>query len=198
MADAPTTRLSLLLRLRDPADQDAWAHFVGLYAPAVYRFVRDRGLQDADAADVTQAVMLRVVRAIGGFDYDPRRGSFRGWLFTIACNQLRQVLLKGAQPAGHGSGDTGVQRLLEAWPARDDAEALWARAWEQQVFAWAADQVRADCAERTWRAFWRTAVEGASGKEVAAELGMSVAAVYLARGRVMTRIKSLIQEVQDD
>src|SRR5262245_61410540 len=89
MSDALATRLSLLVRLRDARDDGAWAQFVELYAPLVFGFARKHGLQDADAADLTQDVLQAVSGAIQRLDYDSRRGSFRGWLFTVARNKLR-------------------------------------------------------------------------------------------------------------
>lgn len=197
MEHEPTTRASLLVRLRDADDREAWASFVDLYAPVVYGFARGRGLQDADAADLTQTVLLKVARSVGSFRYDPKRGSFRGWLFTIACNELRRSLERPRRARGTGGSD--AQRLLEAQPAPGaDPLASWQEAWERQVFAWAAEQARAGCEERTWLAFWRTAVEDRSGKDVAAELGMSVAAVYLAKGRVLAKIKELVQQATEE
>jgi len=198
MVEPPTTRPSLLVRLRDAQDREAWARFVDLYGPLVYRFARQRGLQDADAADVTQTVMLQVARAMVGFVYDPQRGTFRGWLFTIAANQVRKH--QGRAPfAGVGSGTDSAQRLLEAQSApAEEGRDLWEAAWERQVLAWAADQVRSACDERTWQAFWQTAVAGRSGMEVADELGMNVPAVYLAKSRIMARLKKVIKEAHDD
>src|SRR5437764_15234745 len=92
MNPSPHTRPSLLVRLRDTADHEAWRQLVELYAPLVYRFLRRRGLQDADAADLTQEVLRSVASAIDSFEYDPRRGSFRGWLFTVARNKLHSFL----------------------------------------------------------------------------------------------------------
>ena len=92
MPDAPATRPSLLLRLRDLQDQQAWAQFVDVYAPLIYGYARKRGLQDADAADLTQACLRQVALGVGSLEYDPRRGTFRGWLFTIVRNRLRDFL----------------------------------------------------------------------------------------------------------
>ena len=196
MQETPTTRASLLVRLAHATDRQSWAHFVDVYAPIVYGFARGRGLQDADAADLTQTVLLRVARAMDRFDYDPERGTFRGWLFTIACNELRKFL---ERPGIRGTGDTDVQRLLEAQPAQaKDPLASWQEAWEHERFAWAAEQVQAGCEEKTWRAFWQTAVEGRPGKEVAAELGLSTAAVYLAKGRVMARLRDVLNQATED
>ena len=88
MADALLTRASLLVRLRDPKDRAAWQQFVELYGRLVYGFVRQRGLQDADAADLTQEVFLAVAQAAGRWQYDPRQGSFRGWLYGITRHKL--------------------------------------------------------------------------------------------------------------
>ena len=197
MPDAPPTRLSLLIRLRDHRDHEAWTQFVEVYAPLVYGFVRKRGLQDADAADLTQACLRQVAAHIGSLEYDPRRGTFRGWLFTIVRNKLRDFY---DQPRlNQGSGDPGVQRLLESRAASEPDEAgEWEREYRRGLLAWAAEQVRPEVQETTWQAFWQTAVEGKSGKEVAANLGLSTAAVYLARSRVMARLRSVIREVQEE
>ena len=84
MIEVPTTRVSLLVRIRDLRDSNAWGEFVEIYGPVVYDYGRRRGLQDADAADMTQDVLRSVAGTIGDFRYDPRRGSFRSWLFTVA------------------------------------------------------------------------------------------------------------------
>src|SRR3954468_23608294 len=134
MADVPTTRPSLLVRIRDAGDEEAWGQFVQLYAPLVYDYARRRGLQDADAADLTQDVLRSVAAAAGRLDYDPRRGSFRGWLFTVARNQLNTFLDRRRRQAV-GSGETGMQTLLEGQPAREEDEAaLWDREHEQRLF----------------------------------------------------------------
>ena len=88
MADIPSTRASLLVRLRDPRDGPAWGEFVDLYAPLVYGYLRKQGLQDADAADLSQEVLGAVAGAVGRLEYDPRRGAFRNWLFTIVRRKL--------------------------------------------------------------------------------------------------------------
>jgi RNA polymerase sigma factor (sigma-70 family) len=195
MADVPPTRASLLLRLRDPRDGTAWREFVELYAPLVYGYLRKQGLQDADAADVSQDVLVAVAGAIGRLEYEPRCGAFRNWLFTVVrhkvANWWRARVARTA-----GSGDTGIHDLLAEVPAKA-GEANWQAEWEQRSFAWACEQIRKEVAERTWQAFWRTAVDGQAGKSVAAELGMTVAAVYLARRRVLARLKELIQSVQE-
>src|ERR1700739_4499560 len=89
MDDSATTRPSLLVRIRDAADHQAWSQFVEIYGPLVYGFARRLGLQDADAADITQEVLRAVAGAARKLVYDPRRGSFRGWLRTVVRNKVR-------------------------------------------------------------------------------------------------------------
>jgi RNA polymerase sigma factor (sigma-70 family) len=198
MADAPPTRPSLLLRLRDPRDGQAWGQFVDLYAPLVYAYARKHGLQDADAADLTQNCLRQVATHVGSLEYDPRRGTFRGWLFTIVRNKLRDFR---DQPRRlyQGSGDSQVQRLLEVQAAPEPEEsAQWEREYRLGLLAWAAEQVRPQVQETTWQAFWQTAVEGKAGAEVARALGLTEAAIYLAKSRVMARLRAAIREVQEE
>jgi RNA polymerase sigma factor (sigma-70 family) len=190
MADAPPTRASLLVRIRDGRDQEAWRQFVQLYAPVVYGFARKRGLQDADAADVMQDVLRSVAGAAGRLNYDPSRGSFRGWLYTVARNKVFNFLDAGRHRVGHGSGDTGVREKLEAQPEREwDLAASWDEEHERNLAAVAMRRVRGEVQEATWQAFWRTAVEGQSAREAGDALGMTPGAVYVARSRVLARIK---------
>jgi RNA polymerase sigma factor (sigma-70 family) len=194
MADPPSTRPSLLLRLRDNQDHAAWTEFGEVYGPLIYGFFRRQGLQDADAADVMQEILRVVAVAIKQLEYDPERGSFRAWLFVVARNQLLRFRARQDRP-GRGTGDSSDQRRLEDVPAREDEpDAEWDEEYERRRFAWAAERVRGQVQPATWQAFWRTAVEGQSGQEVAEALGMSVAAVYLAKSRVMARLKQEIRQ----
>jgi RNA polymerase sigma-70 factor (ECF subfamily) len=196
MADAPTTRPSLLVRLKDAGDAEAWRQFVELYGPIVYRFGRRHRLQDADAADLTQEVLRAVSGSVGRFDYDPRRGSFRGWLFTLAHRRLSDLLARRRRQEQAG-GDSATQALLDEQPA-PDSEEVWNQEHERQVFAWAAEQVRGQFTETTWRAFWRTAVDGREAADVAGELGLSLGAVYVAKSRVQARLREQIQQLADN
>ena len=192
MAEIPPTRASLLVRLRDPRDEAAWAEFVELYGPLVYGYARKQRLQDADAADLCQDVLQAVAGAVGRLEYDPSRGAFRNWLFTVVRRKLwgwRAVREKRPQ----GTGDSAVQLLLEQVPAPAREEAEWEAEWQDRLFAWACGQVRREVTEVTWQAFWRTAVDGQPGKQAAADLGLSPTAVYSARSRVLARLKALIQ-----
>jgi RNA polymerase sigma-70 factor (ECF subfamily) len=198
MDDEPATSPSLLIRIRDHGDHLAWSQFVDLYQPLIRGFAHKHGLQEADAADLTQEVLRAVAQAIERLDYDPRRGSFRGWLFTVVRNKLRNFL-ESRRHQVQGSGDTGVQEALNAQPTPiDGPEEEWDRDYERRLFAWAAEQVRGTVQEATWQAFWQTAVEGKSGQEVAQALGMTVAAVYLAKSRVMAKLKEQIRQLQGE
>jgi len=192
MADAPLTQPSLLVRLADARDREAWARFVEIYAPLIYGHARRSGLQDADAADLTQDVLRTVAGAIGRFEYDPSRGSFRGWLFTVVRNLLRNFLASRKRHL-QGSGEPGHQAFLESQPDHDNqlAEA-WDHEYQQRLFMWAAEQIRRDFQEHTWQAFWQTAIEGRSVKDVAARLGMTVGAVYVSKSRVLARLREQI------
>lgn len=190
----PTTRLSLLVRLRDPRDEQAWTEFMAIYLPLVQRLARQRGLQDADSADLGQEVFRAVATALERETYDPARGSFRGWLFQIARNRLINFLVSRDRHP-RGSGDTDVQGLLEAVPAPEEAARLDAEA-KRQLLHWAAEQVRGEFSELTWQAFWRSGVEGQGATEVAADLGTTVGTVYHCKSRVMARLRQKIAEVE--
>jgi RNA polymerase sigma factor (sigma-70 family) len=196
MDRVPATRVSLLLRLRDQQDGAAWTQFVEVYGPLVYRYARRRGLQDADAADLTQDVLRSVAQAMGTFRYDRVRGSFRGWLFTATRHALQRFRAKCRRQAQAGNSD--FDRLVEDQPARTIGEEReeWDREFDQGLFDWAAQRVRGEVQAPTWEAFWRTAVQHANPREVAAALGLSVGAVYVAKSRVLARLRAVIAEVQ--
>src|SRR5262245_6278707 len=167
MAEIPPTRASLVLRLRDPRDEAAWREFVDLYGSLVYGFLRKQGLQDADAADLSQEVLSAVAGAIGRLEYDPQRGSFRNWLFTIVRNKLSNWR-RGQRNRLLDCAEAAAEILLEQCPAPNGQEAEWEFEWEQRVFAWACTQVRLDVTDVTWQAFWKSAIEDQPGKQVAA------------------------------
>ena len=198
MATSPETQPSLLVRIRDERDEDSWSRFVELYAPVVYGFLRQRGLQDADAADLTQEVMASVATAIKAFDYKPESGSFRRWLFTVVQNRLRNFWQRDARRQS-GTGDTHTyQVLLEHPDERNGAVDQWDREYETRLFNHAADQVRHNFQESTWQAFWRTAVMGEPSKQVGGDLKITMAAVRLAKARVLKRIKEQIRLLEEE
>jgi len=195
MPEAPQTRPSLLVRIRDAEDDEAWGQFVEIYAPLVYGFLRKHGLQDADAGDLTQETLRAVARAAGDLEYDPERGTFRAWLFTIVRNKLRNFLASPKRRE-RGAGDSDAQQRLAEIPDPEDGSAWWDQEYERRIFRWAAEQVRTEVQPKTWQAFWMTAVDGQPVKAVAKELGLTLASVYLAKSRVTARLKEHVQQLQ--
>ena len=196
--DASATKPSLLIRLRDEHDGAAWSQFVEIYAPLVYGFLRKQGLQDSDAADLTQEVLASVTGAIKSFDYRPDRGSFRAWLLTIVKNELRGFWRKRHRQA-IGTGDTQMAELLHQQPEPDnDDGSEWDGEYQKRLFQYAAERVRHSFQPSTWQAFWETAVEGRPVKQVAGRLGLSSSAIYMARRRVIGRIREQVKFVEGE
>ena len=191
MIDSLSTRPSLLLRIRDSQDTLAWSEFVQLYAPMIYAFSRKRGLQDADAADITQEVLRCVSRSAGRFEYAASRGGFRRWLFTITRNEVTDYLTGARRAPGTNTETQAIEQL--AAPNPEDDAADWDNEYEQRVLRWAAERVRRTVKESTWTAFWQTAVEGRDATEVARGLGISTGAVYIAKSRVIARLRVEIE-----
>ena len=196
MGNTPESRSSLLLRLRDPRDRDAWDEFAVIYTPLIHRYCLRRGLQEADAADVAQDAMFVVSQAIARFELRHVKGSFRSWLFKITRSALAD-LCKRQRREPPAEGGTTLQRLIEDHPdpAIDD---LWDREYQQYMFDWACQQARSEFEESTWQAFWCTAVKNLKGETVAQSLGISLGAVYIAKSRVLARLKQLVGGVSDD
>ena len=195
MDETPSMRASLLVRLRDPRDERAWSEFVDIYTPLVYRLARRRGLQDADAVDLTQEVFRAVAAAIDRFDTDPARGAFRAWLSRIARNLTINALAAHDRQV-RGSGDTSVARRIDEQPAAsDDPSAEFDLEYRRRLFDWAAERVRAEVSETEWRAFYLAGVEGREPRDVAAALATSVGTVYSYKSRVMARLRRLIEQV---
>lgn len=197
MDEQPVTRPSLLVSLRDARDGLAWSQFVSIYTPLVYRFLRRQGLQETDAADVTQEAFTAIARGIRRFDYDAKRGTFRGWLIAVARSKLNDFWEKQGRRGGQGEGGTEAIRRLDRQPSREDEEAFVEREHRRCLFEWAVKEIREEFQESTWQAFWRTNVEGEETKEVAKSLGMTVGAVYIARSRVLARLKETIQQIEE-
>ena len=196
MQDSPATRASLLVRLRDGDDAPAWHEFVHLYAPVIYGFARKRGLQDADAADLMQDVLRSVSISMHRLDYDPGRGSFRGWLFTVTRNKVFNFL-DGRRRRVQASGDSRVQeRLLQHADADSDTD--WEADYQRSQAARAMERVKREFQAATWDAFAQTAIEGKPPAQVAKKIGLSVGAVYVAKSRVIARLRHEIERMQGE
>ncbi len=182
----PDTRASLIVRLPDAADVEAWDEFVVLYGPIVYRLGRKRGLQAADADDLVQEVFANVVKSVSQWLERSDRGSFRAWLCTIARNVAINLLTRPATRKLSPGGDA-QQQLARLPETADDWSRQFQLEYRREVFQHAAAAVRDTVAPDTWQAFWLTQVEGLSIEEAARRLDTDVGNIYIARSRVMAR-----------
>lgn len=188
----PLTRPSLLVRLRDARDEEAWSEFTAVYEPVIYQMTKRRGMQDADAREVVQEVLMSVVAAINRFDASAA-GSFRGWLSRITRNATidRFRTLSTRRETVDASG---VMRKLDLAACNEQLSDEFEQDRRRQLFRWAAGQVRRRTGEVNWMAFWKTMIDGRSIAEVAHELGISEGAVYVARCRILKRVRELVHQ----
>lgn len=194
MGNIPKTRASLILRLPQADDASAWQEFTEIYEPFVYRFARRRGLQHADATELTQEVFLAVAKAVGRYKIDPERAQFRTWLFRIARNCVLKMLAKKRDVLA--LDDSSWQEVADS--AFDDSVAEQEELMEfrREVFTWATTRVKKMVRPNTWKAFWETAVEGKSIQDVADDLDIAVGAVYVSRSRVINRLREEIEHFE--
>jgi RNA polymerase sigma factor (sigma-70 family) len=193
--ESPLTRASLLVQIRDGTNHAAWREFVDLYGPVVYGFARKRGLQDADAADLMQDVLRSVSSAIGRLDYDRKQGTFRGWLFTITRNKVFNFL-SARRIRPQASGDSATNRILTSEPDGHDGSDTWELEYQRRLASLAMDRVKGEFQENTWKAFWLTAVEAVPAPDAAKQLRMSPGAIYVAKSRVLARLKDEVEAMR--
>jgi RNA polymerase sigma-70 factor (ECF subfamily) len=198
MTLTPTTRASLLSRLADPHDHEAWVEFVAIYEPVAYRLLRRHGLQDADAREVLQDLFVAVSRSIDRWDPDRERGSFRGWLRRVTRN-LMINWLKARDRRVSAAGGSNVQAMLEQAPADSGPEsAEFDRELRRALFRRAAEQVKDEVHPATWQAFWETAVVGMPASAAARKLGMQTGAVRVAKCRVLVRLREAVNSLDNE
>jgi RNA polymerase sigma-70 factor (ECF subfamily) len=198
MSLTPTTRASLLSRLADPQDHEAWVEFVSLYEPVAYRLLRRHGLQDTDAREVIQDLFVTVSRSIDRWDPDRQRGSFRGWLRRVTRN-LMINWLKARERRMPAVGGSNWQAMLEQTPAESGPESIeFDQELRRAQFRRAAEQVRDEVQPATWQAFWETAVLGTSTGEAAKKLNMQQGAVRVAKCRVLVRLRAAIEAMEKE
>lgn len=187
----PETRASLIMRLGDPADELAWSEFLEIYEPLLHRLAIRWGLQEADASEVAQETLIAVSKSIERFE--PRNpGSFRSWLAKIARNKWVDLLNRKSKHA-HATGDSNVQSWLGQQAEEETHESIWDWSEKQEIFAWAANHVQTQVSETTWQAFYKTAILQQQVKTVAKDLNMREGMVYVARSRVMSRLRKTVQ-----
>jgi RNA polymerase sigma-70 factor (ECF subfamily) len=200
MADAPllpTTRITLLAQLRqDPSDQAGWDAFVERYGRHIYRWCRQWKLQDADAEDVTQNILVKLTQKLRAFAYDPSR-SFRGWLKTVAHHAWRDF--EDSRRRAHaGAGGGQVRELMLTLEAREDLAQKLEAAFDLELLEAAKVRVRLRVAPRTWEAFRLVALDGVPVAEAAARVHLQVAMVYVAKSKVQKLLQEEIGKLQVD
>lgn len=193
MSRIPDTRASLLMRIQNPDNRAAWAEFVEIYRPVIYRMARHRGFQDADAQDVVQQVLVRVNSSIN--DWDPGRDArFRSWLRTVTRNTIVDVI-RMKRP-DNGIGGSSVIRRLNAAPQKSAIEEV-EHEYRRELFRKAAAEIENEFEKGTWAAFRSTMIERESVPGAASRLNKTIAAVYAARSRIMQRLKQRVKELED-
>ncbi len=185
------TPISLLERLRQPNQPTAWARFVELYTPVLFAWARRLGLDTEDAADLVQEVFTLLVQKLPEFEYD-RQQSFRKWLLTVTRNKWRDACRRrGMLP--HDTGDAGLEDVAGA----DPLDALSAAEDRQRLVSRALELMQSDFQPATWKACWEFVVNGRPAAEIARELGITVNAVHLAKGRVLRRLRAELEGLLD-
>jgi RNA polymerase sigma-70 factor (ECF subfamily) len=177
-----STSVSLLERLRQPGDAEAWARFVHLYTPLLFHWASRAGLREHDAADLVQDVLTLLVQKLPEFTYDPAK-SFRGWLRAVTLNKLRERYRRAVLPAE--KDDRALARV--AAPVEDDP--FWEAEYRQHLVGQALRLMQAEFQPATWQACWQHVVDDKSAADVASTLGMTPGAVRAAKFRVLSRLR---------
>jgi RNA polymerase sigma-70 factor, ECF subfamily len=195
MDNWPETSESLILRLNNPLDEAAWSEFLGIYRPVVLSMALHRGLQHADADDLAQRVFLSVARKVSDWESHGAEVRFRNWLGRIARNAILNELTRAKPDRAFGAGDH--DRVLDQLSAPVDLASSLTIEARRQALLWAVGSIEDEFSRSTWEMFHQTAIDGKPVKDVAEALGRSAGAVYIARCRVMQRIKEKVQELSD-
>ncbi len=187
----PQTSLSLIARVQELGDGASWAEFLRIYEPIIYRMALRRGLQEADARDVVQQVLLSVSRAIAKWNANPDKPPFRAWLLTITRNDILKALQR--RPRDAAAGSSSIMEMLQQVP--DEDETAWAFEERCEFVRLAAEKIRAEFTPDTWSIFWQTSIEGAAIADVARSMRRTPGSVYVARFRVLARLKEAVRQL---
>lgn len=196
MSDFPATRDSLIAQIKSTGNQQAWDEFVGLYRPVIYRMARRRGLQDVDAQDLVQTVLVRVAQAIPRWEKASPDIRFRHWLGRVARNAILSALSRQPQDRAAG-GSTAFDLLADMAEAHPDLQEVLSRETLREQYLRAAAIVRADVDTATWQAFELTTLHGHSCEAAAKSIQKTVGSIYAARSRIMRRLRDQIRLMQD-
>lgn len=197
MAEFPETRDSLILQVKDPGNREAWEEFAQIYRPVIRRIAIARGLQDADAQDLAQHVLIAVAGAIGRWEKKDSSTRFRHWLRRIARNAILNALTR--RPADLAAGGSSMIDLLDQEPQPDgETEKLIELECRRQQYLHAAEVVRVEVQPDTWAAFEMTVFDNVSIESAAAKLNKTVGVIYAARSRVMKRLRDVLQSHEEE
>lgn len=198
MANFPETRISLILRLGEGGDVQAWQEFADIYVPAIHGLALRKGLQPADAEDVTQEVLFGVARAIERFEPDRSRAKFRTWLSRIARNMIADFCVNRAKrPVQQAATDSWLQAACsDASHDLSEHDQDFDAEYRKAIFHVAAKKIRSRVTPTTWSSFEQTQVLGRNTETVAQELGISMGALYVARCRVLKMLRAEVEELQ--
>lgn len=184
-----TTSLSLLDRLRKAENSQTWDRLVAVYAPLLRAWLRKYEVQSSDADDLLQEVLMAVSKDLKSFEHNGRPGAFRSWLRSILANRLRNFWrARGRRPQARGDSDID-RRLAQLEDPNSEMSRLWNRQHDRHVARQLLALAENQFAPETWKAFVRTAIDGHSPNVVAADLGISMNAVFIAKSRVLARLR---------
>ena len=186
------TSPSLLVRLRDARNQEAWKAFVTVYGPLIYGHARRRGLAHEDAEDVAQKVFARISAAIGSFEYDRQRGRFRDWLGSIVRHEVVRHWKKEGRQA-HAAGDDALAHV-----AGDSIDPDWSAEYHSHVLATALARCQPHFEAETWRAFQQVWIDHCPPLQVSQEMNQPIDWIYVAKSRVLKRLWQEVQELAED
>jgi RNA polymerase sigma-70 factor (ECF subfamily) len=174
-----------------------WANFVDVYTPVISSFCLRRGLSPADTSDVVQEVMRVVLKSIKTFDYDPAKGRFRSWLYSVVRTRICQFFRDKARRPVVASGGTTMMQFIAEHPTPEEEED-WDEGYRQRIFEWASGRVKGDFADKTWDAFWQTAVEHRPVEDVAEALEMKLGSIYVAKSRIVARLRREVESLNGE
>jgi len=190
--DELITHPSLLLRVRNARDNGAWNEFVEVYGPLIFSYCRLRRIQESDAADVAQEVLMRLASALRQFEYQPELGRFRDWLGTVTHRELLRFW--------------GRQRAMQSLPESDSAGGApttedvsqWTEHFQAELLRLSLERIRSEFTDQTWGAFQLAWFENLSPADVASKLGIGIEKVYVAKSRVLKRLRDEVLRLSED
>jgi RNA polymerase sigma-70 factor (ECF subfamily) len=193
---ASFTSHTLLGRVRDLSDQSSWDEFVRRYTPRIFFWCKKFSLQDSDASDVTQQVLLKLVNAMQSFDYDPSKGSFRGWLKTITSNAVRDLAKRKSSKVLTGEGAGAILQQLTGDSAIDDLTKQIEAGYQEEMLNAAESQVQLRVKPENWQVWCLLTKQGKPAAEVAQEMNLKVADVYVAKSRILKMLKEQVARME--